>query len=292
MGAPTVRRRGSTRTTIKARRVRFTFQASTTPRHFVEDDIAMSHFLAMMSAAFPAGEEAFIRSVQRNQDKVTDAHLKRQIKGFVGQEMTHGLEHRNLNETLREMGYPTHLVDGAVRRFERIEKYLPDLVPLALTAAAEHYTATLAERVLANEEVQALAYDEEVKNLLLWHALEELEHKSVAFDVFRASDGGEALRIAAMAFVLTTIIPVLGLSLLISLSRDPAALNVPKTIASVARLPRNPALANLTLPLLRYLKPGFHPDHVDTQALLARWQSELFGADGQLNDHLRARVAQ
>ncbi|SHY70081.1 metal-dependent hydrolase [Mycobacteroides abscessus subsp. abscessus] len=66
---------------------------------------------------------------------------------------------------------------------------LPARIPLAVTAAAEHFTAVLAERLLGDEDFRAIPGDAEVWNLLKWHALEELEHKSVAFDVFRSVGG-------------------------------------------------------------------------------------------------------
>ena len=70
---------------------------------------------------------------------------------------------------------------------------------LAVTAAAEHYTAVIAERMLTNEYLQSLGRGTEARALLNWHAFEELEHKSVAFDVYRAVGGDEGTRIAVMA---------------------------------------------------------------------------------------------
>ena len=66
------------------------------------------------------------------------------------------------------------------------EKRVPPKLRLAYTAALEHYTATLAETLLRKPEAQALLGDTEVRSILLWHALEESEHKAVAFDVYRA----------------------------------------------------------------------------------------------------------
>jgi predicted metal-dependent hydrolase len=277
---------------VKTRRIKFVFDPDTTPKHFVDNDLAQSHFVAVLSASFPAGEEAFIRSVRRLSNRVTDPVLRKQVQGFIGQEMTHGREHRNLNATLAEMGYPTQRIDEFGKRLALFQDRLPPLIPLAMTAAAEHYTATLAERVLSSPEIQELAYDEEVRNLLLWHALEELEHKSVAFDVYRAAKGPESVRIATMLFILATSIPMIVTGLLVSISADPAARNPVKTLNSLARLPRNPLLVGLTPTLLKYLRPGFHPDDIDTHQLLTQWQEELFGSSGSLVDHLRGQDPQ
>ena len=91
----------------KVRRIRFPFgDPQPINRHFVEGDIAFSHLIAVLSAAFPPGEESFIRSVRRFSDRVSDPVLKKRVAGFIGQESVHGQEHRRLNEKLIEIGYP------------------------------------------------------------------------------------------------------------------------------------------------------------------------------------------
>lgn len=92
---------------IKTRRIKFRYQPGSLERHFVQGDLVSSHMMAMLSAVFPEGKEFFIRSVRRYSDQITDPELKKQVAGFIGQEMTHGREHRELNERLQEMGYPT-----------------------------------------------------------------------------------------------------------------------------------------------------------------------------------------
>jgi predicted metal-dependent hydrolase len=118
------------------------------------------------------------------------------VAGFIGQEVTHGREHRELNRRLQEMGYPTHRVARFVKwSLADAEKRVPAKLRLSYTAALEHYTATIAECLLRKPEAQALLGDTEVRSILLWHALEESEHKAVAFDAYRAVGGTERMRI-------------------------------------------------------------------------------------------------
>lgn len=275
----------------KTRRIRFRFdQARTSDRYFVNDDIVFSHFVAGLSGAFPPGEEAFIRSVRRFADSITDPVLKKRVAGFIGQESMHGQEHRRLNETLIEMGYPIKWWDSEALRQRRIkfERWLGGRRHLALTAAAEHYTAVLAQRVLSSPEIQAIPGDLEVWNLLNWHALEELEHKSVAFDVYRAVGGSERTRITLMAILIAATFPLTALLLTIALARDPLARRQPLRVArEVYELYRGPFFRRLIPDLAQYLRPGFHPDDIDTTALLKQWREELFGAEGALADHLK-----
>ncbi|WP_255794394.1 metal-dependent hydrolase, partial [Mycobacteroides abscessus] len=200
----------------KTRRIRFRFgDDGNAHKYFVENDIVYSHFVAGLSGGFPPGEEGFIRSVRKFSDQITDPVLKKRVAGFIGQESVHGQEHRRVNEKLIEMGYPIAWLDSKkqVDRLIRFENMLPPRAHLAFTAMAEHMTAILAERTLGSDEVQAIPGDPEVWHLLNWHALEELEHKSVAFDVYRAVGGTETMRIGLMLAAMT-IVPPLTLGIL------------------------------------------------------------------------------
>lgn len=156
-----------------------------------------------------------------------------------------------------------------------------------MTAAAEHYTATLAERVLSREELQAIPGDPEVWNLLNWHATEELEHKSVAFDVYRAVGGPEWLRIGVMGVMYTVTIPVVTLGTLLSIMTDPRAWRPLRVLRQTIGIFRGPLVKGLMGDLQVYMRPGFHPDDVDTEALVRLWRRELFGADGSLVEYLK-----
>lgn len=275
---------------LTTRRIRFRFEEPPSGRYFADDNMVLSHFVAELSGSFPPGEESFIRSVRRVTGQLTDPTLKRRAAGFIGQESTHGHQHRRLNAKLIERGYPIAWRDSKSLRDKQLRRELKmsPRVHLAMTAGAEHYTAVLAERILSSAEIQAIPGTPEVWHLLNWHALEELEHKSVAYDVYRAVGGTETTRVAVMAFLIATTVPATLLAVAISLARDPVARRRPVRLLKEGRaLLRGPFFNGLLRDLLRYLKPGFHPDDVDTTALLELWQHKLFGDGGTLVDHLR-----
>ena len=78
------------------------------------------------------------------------------------------------------------------------ERIAPPIANLAATAALEHFTATLAELLLTDAETRGLFGHDEVRNVFLWHALEESEHKAVAFDVYKLVGGSERMRVWTM----------------------------------------------------------------------------------------------
>jgi len=274
---------------IRTRRIRFDYPAGAMNRHYVEGDLVMSHVVAVLSAMFPEGEDFFVRSVRHYADRITDPELSAQVAGFIGQEVTHGREHRALNERLQQIGYPTRRVDRMVRfDLRQAERRLGPRVCLAITAALEHYTATLAETLLTKPEAQALLGQNEVRSMLLWHALEESEHKSVAFDVYRAVGGSERMRIRVMrAMTVSFLLGVIGHTIA-SLLGDRATYRPARLARSVAELRHSPFLGlDVARRLSTYNRPGFHPDEHDSTALLEHWRGQLFGDGGTIADHLK-----
>ena len=277
---------------ITTRRVSFEFDAvggpAPAPVHFAGEDLIMSHVVAMLSAMFPNGEDFFVGSVRRYRDRIDDPELKKQVGRFIGQEAIHGREHRVLNEKLEAMGYSTALVDRAVDiGLNRVAKrVLPLTVQLAITAALEHYTATLAEVLLSDPRAQA-DLPGEIGNLLRWHALEESEHKSVAFDVYEEVSGNYLIRTVTMRVVTVLFLLAIVASTRHSMRRDPAARDRATRRASRRRLRSSPFLSRrVRSRLADYNRRGFHPDDHDTDALLAQWRDELFGDGGTLLDRL------
>lgn len=273
---------------VQPRRIRFNYPVAALDRHFVQGDLVMSHMIAHLSAVFPPGEDFFIRSVRRYADQITDPGLKEQVKGFIGQEVTHGREHRALNERLQEMGYPTRRVAQLVdRRQQAIERRFSPLTCLAITAALEHFTAVFAETLLSDEKAQEVLGTSEVRSMLLWHAIEESEHRAVAFDVYRAVGGGETRRIRTMRIIRFSFPLAVVINTLISLFGDRAAYNPVRLFRSFAALRHSPFLTRAVFSRLgEYMRPGFHPNDRDNTVLLEHWEAKLFGEQGSLVDHL------
>jgi len=274
---------------VRTRRIAFDYQASELPRHYVSDDLVMSHVVSVLSSLFPEGEDFFVRTVRNYRDQIADPELKAQVAGFIGQEAMHGREHRNFNERLQALGYPTRVIDRMVAvGLGFSEKVLPRHVQLAITAALEHYTATLAEVLLTDPEARAMFDVDEVRSMFLWHALEESEHKAVAFDVFEAVSGSYMVRAGVMqAITLGFILSVVGHTTQ-SIVLDPSARDLRRLGRSLARLRHSPWLkAEVLGHLLAYSRRGFHPDDRDTSELIARWRAELFGTDGPLAGRIK-----
>lgn len=152
---------------------------------------------------------------------------------------------------------------------------------LAVTAALEHYTATFAEIILTSDEAQELIGDTEVRPILLWHALEESEHKAVAFDVFETVGGTERTRVWGMRIATVILFTELVIQTTRSLAGDRAAYNPLRLLRSLRAFRRSPLFSPDAVQRFRsYTRAGFHPDDWDSTEVLERWAKELFDSDG------------
>ncbi len=274
---------------VTTRRISFEASLAALPRHFAADgDLVTSHVIAALSSVFPDGEDFFVRSVRHYRDRLDDPVLSRQVAGFIGQESMHGREHRALNARLAELGYPTLQGERLTRWGLALRsRLLPPISNLAATAALEHVTATLAELLLSDPDARRLCGHQGITDLFLWHALEESEHKAVAFDVYRAVGGGERLRILTMRLMTLAFVVGTALQVAASLLLDPATYRRGTLRASLRRFLASPFVQPAVRARLRaYNRRGFHPDDVDASALTARWRDELFGDGGTLRDLL------
>lgn len=273
---------------IKTRRVKFGYDDSQVRKYFADGDPVLSHVISTLSAMFPPGEDFFVRSVRNYRDGITDPVLKKAVAGFIGQEAIHGREHRDLNRVFGQLGYPTVAYERLIDRLLRFEeKVTPKSRRLAVTAALEHYTATLAEVLMDDEEARGLL-DPPVRNLLLWHALEESEHKAVAFDVFRQAELSDRQRRVVMRMMTIGFVGGATILTLLSLALDGHSWRHPiVTAKSLAKVRHSPWLSKtIRRKIGDYQRPDFHPDDHESDHLLAHWRQELFGDEGTLTDRL------
>jgi predicted metal-dependent hydrolase len=173
--------------------------AATTPRYWFDDDPAKTHFMNALSSTFPGGEAFFVRSVLHYLDRIESPELREQIRRFGAQEGVHAREHAAHVDYLVEQGYVgiERINEIAEREMRFMNKWMPKFA-LATTAALEHLTAIMANQALSDPTYWAGPMHENMAPLWQWHAMEEAEHKAVAFDVLAIVSGSYALRAFAL----------------------------------------------------------------------------------------------
>jgi len=151
-------------------------------RWWLAGDPVATAFYNALSATFPKGEGFFVESVRKFRDGAP-AKLEAEIKAFVTQEVMHSREHVQFNRRALEAGYDLAPLEEQVDRRLEVTRAKPPIVSLAATMCLEHFTAILAHELLKDPRHLA-GPDAESAALWRWHAIEEIEHKGVAYDTW------------------------------------------------------------------------------------------------------------
>ena len=168
---------------------------------------------------------------------------------------------------------------------------LPKSTQLAATTFMEHFTALLAEQLLEDEEFRSLA-DPEMIKIWQWHALEELEHKAVAYDVYELIGNSHGERIAAAAASVVVLIPMMGVTWAWMLAKDGKLGDVKDNAEGLKMMfGRNGFVSRILPRMPEFIGRRFHPDDHDTKALEEAWRERLFGEGGQLFEAYKNRAA-
>ncbi len=237
------------------------------PKYFFDNDPFKTHFMNALSILFPEGERFFIRSVLAYRDQVSDPKLLKEIKEFCAQEAQHTLVHEAMNDLAARHGYPVAALESLVRRdlrwFSKRGKTskFARRAALAMTVCMEHFTAILAYQLLTNAEATQQGLDPAVQTLFKWHAVEETEHKGVAFDVYQATGGSPVFLRFAMFLSSFSFLLGLFINLTVLLYKDGSLLkwSTWKTGIAFCFGPKQGFLTRPFRDWLAFFKPGFHP---------------------------------
>lgn len=257
------------------RRMDYNFE--NTPKYWCANDPAMTHYFTGLSTLFPEGESYFVRSVRalREHAKLNEA-LDREISAFIGQEAMHSKEHHTFHTSAQQHGLnPESLekVTGIV--LKGLEKIFSKKWNLLVTVGLEHYTAVLVVSMM--ETVNEYMTDKTIRDLWLWHSVEETEHKAVAFDLYEYLYGN-----GLNAYLPRVTIFTLSLILITGLS----------TIYQIVLMKRDKQLSNLKtwqnffnfaakqyktfIPkFFEYYRYDFHPNQTNEKNLVATTKIKL-----------------
>ena len=275
---------------IKVRsKIRLTFEMDEIPRHFIAGMAVPTHISNGVNLLFPAGERFFIRSVRRYLPLVEEKkpELAGKIKDFFGQEGSHAREHERHFQWLRDQGYDvdTFLKAYHYVAFGILEKAVGPKLCLSVTAALEHFTASLAERGITSKQYHQHIHPR-MLDLFMWHAAEEIEHKSVAFDVLKLVDPSIGLRRAGMVAAAITLVPFWIMGALWMMSQEDESIRVLFKQFAAGQKNRQSTGSESDAEVLyrafwEYMQPDFHPDNHDNYHLALRVFEEILSPDAR-----------
>ena len=249
------------------------------PRWWYGDDPVGTAVMNALSLTFPEGERFFIQSVKRfSTDLPPD--LARDVRAFTAQEGAHTREHMAFNDLVARAGYDITPIETLVQQRLGKARERPELLQLAATVALEHFTACFAHLALKDARLlQAVPPD--LARLWQWHAVEEIEHKSVAYDVFMhaARDLSPwrrwAIRRWAMGLTTLLFLTMVRRASLLLLRQD-GITGLKARVKLIGWLWGTPGLYRRILgDYFAFYRPGFHPWQVDDRHLIAETEARL-----------------
>lgn len=262
-------------------------------RHWwLNNDPVATAWHTALSATFPRGEALFIESVKAFRDDAPP-RLAAEIRAFVSQEINHTREHIAFNRAAEASGYDLAAIDARVADLIDEARARPPVAQLAITMALEHFTAIFAHEFLKNPH-HFNGGDEEQADLWRWHAVEEIEHKGVAYDTWvHATRNWSRWKRWQIKSLLMLII---GRRFVAHRWRDTLELLAQDGITGIKarwHLARylfgTPGILRRIAPhWLGYFLPGFHPWKLDDRHLIGKYDSEYAAAiipAGQIANH-------
>ena len=261
------------------------------PRHWFGNDPFKTRVFDAMTLIFPDGEKYFIESVRLFRNQITDPVLQAKVRDFIRQEAQHGIAHDRFNQLMIQQGMPVKKMIGFMTK--RFDDHLKNQTPafnLALTAASEHITALMAECFFASQHTMQDA-EPRARALLAWHAIEEMEHRDVAFDVLTdVAHVGYPLRAAALVMV-GMMMPTFAMVRVNTMLKADGFTAIERAKMFRRGLPwvfgKQGVLSSMKKPFLDWFRRDFHPnDH----AVIAQYQVWL-DVFARTNDPVQAGEA-
>jgi len=256
------------------------FSFDEVPRRWFYDSVLITDLANALNLLFPAGERFFVRSVKHYLPRITDPELRARVRAFFGQEGSHGHEHERTYEMLEAHGYEVRQWLAWYERFAYgvLEPSVPPNIRLSVTAALEHFTASLAEDALTKEFLDHA--HPRMRELLRWHACEEIEHKSVAFDVLQEVDPRYWVRMVGLAIAATTLMGFWRSGTKMLIEQEPGYTKAQRRREQKEARERGQNRGAIVRALLSYVRPGFHPEQIDNRELARAYLSGIGRLEG------------
>ena len=281
---------------LQQRKVEFDFSESAL--HWNPQDPFVSHFVSVLHTMLPAGEFYFCRLYNKALPLITDEKLKQDLQGFIRQEASHARAHTHgINNYLKKNNLE---VDSFIEKIDWVFEVALDDKPFGITlpktmerrwlitrlgiiAALEHYTCVLGKYALENTQWDQDQADPVILDILRWHGAEEVEHRNVAFDVYRHLGGNYWPRYPQMLLVMVAMMGLWCDGTAHLMRQDNHFANPHTKLygrtfwrlwLNASNNKRMPSPAWLVKQALRYLSPNYNPmDEADT-AMATRYLAQ------------------
>lgn len=255
-----------------------------TPKYWVFDDPQSTHALNLLNFGIPAGERFFIDSVRLAMPYIKDDRLAADARAFIGQESVHARMHERAADHLGLFEIPEirQRVEAADRQrvalYQRVDTMPEPLrrravrLWLSTTLLGEHFTALFADLALG-DRVDETAVDPAMSHLIHWHAAEEMEHRTLPYDIYRHIGGRYIMRVTPLALT-WALLPLTIFAVtdaVMQLDPDLQGGFSLRDYVRAVRARRTLNLIDIMVKLPVYFLPWYHPSRLGDDARAKAW---------------------
>ncbi|MFD6229922.1 metal-dependent hydrolase [Streptomyces sp. NPDC060232] len=277
---------------LRPRNVSFGWE--NTPLHWLPGEPFAGHMINVLHLLLPAGERWFVHVYKQALPYIEDERLREDVVGFIGQEAMHAAAHDDVLPHLKRLGLdPTPYTAQVDWLFEKLlgDRTLPPgrarhwwlMERVAMIAAIEHYTAFLGDWVLGAEELDRRGADPTMLDLLRWHGAEEVEHRSVAFDLFMHLDGGYRRRARTWATAFASLVFLWQRGVRFFMENDPHLVDGKASFRQFFLAGQQgvlPSTGSMLKSVPKYLSRTYHPSQEGSTARAVAYLASSPGANG------------
>jgi predicted metal-dependent hydrolase len=196
-------------TALEVRRPKFDFTGDV-PWEWNPVNPQFSFFMNATSIIAICFEQMIVAAVQEAAPMITDPEAASEATAFLRQEAQHSSTHRkHVAALIRRYPGLQQTLDAATASFEEVTATTSLKFRLAYIADLEATFTPSFKMMLDNEATLFRPGDERVASLLMWHFVEEVEHRSSALVVYDAAIGDSWYRIRALPAVVRHLVSVL-----------------------------------------------------------------------------------
>lgn len=255
---------------IIIRKVPFIFPEDIDP-HWNRAKPEWSQMVNGASLAMPFLEPYLIRTMRKALEKIDSQELKAEVKLYMGQEGQHYQQHRKFNDILIRHGYAGLLdIEAQMKdEFDGFESNRSLNFNLAYACGFESMALGLGHWLVKEREYLFGGSDTRVASLILWHFVEEVEHKNVAFDAYQAVCGNYFLRVFGTFFATLHVMKFNRKAYRVMLEKDGLWGDFRSRWALLKMIMR--FFKGMALPLLSACVPGHHPSRVKDPEWFHSW---------------------
>ncbi len=237
----------------------------------------------------PLLEKMVVLSLKQSVSKLKNTNLKQEVQSLIAQEAYHGSEYARMLPSLIYQHYPNIQKKYKFRVFGSFALLINKILPnfhYALSAAGEHFTAISADLFLRQPKYFKDVAPE-YSAIWRWHAIEEIEHKTVAFDVYQYFSSSYIQRISAMLIMTIVFCTFMFKPIWQMMCHDQnhKKLNFYRSLFKY-HWGKGGLWRGLLKPYFYYYHPRFHPNKINNHNLIADWKLQLSKHSSNHQDQL------